>query len=138
MSQENVEIVRQVFDAAIRRDTDAVLALYDEAVEWETGRSPLTRLVGGGGTFHGHEGLRAFFRERYEAWEKSVDECEELIDAGDRIISVLTSRGQGRASGVEVKLQGYAAVWTIRDQKIIRVEWFPSREEALEAVGLRE
>jgi hypothetical protein len=29
-------------------------------------------------------------------------------------------------------------VWTIRNEKVVRVVWFPSREEALEAVGLGE
>jgi len=31
-----------------------------------------------------------------------------------------------------------AGVWTIHDGKIIRVVWFPTRPEALEAAGLRE
>ena len=29
-------------------------------------------------------------------------------------------------------------VWTIRDGKVIRVEWFRQRAEALEAAGLSE
>jgi ketosteroid isomerase-like protein len=33
MSEENVEIVRRLYDAAARRDSGAVLALYDPAVE---------------------------------------------------------------------------------------------------------
>ena len=30
------------------------------------------------------------------------------------------------------------AVWTIRNGKVVRVVWFPTREEALEAAGLSE
>ncbi|TMK41167.1 MAG: hypothetical protein E6G56_04680 [Actinobacteria bacterium] len=40
MSQENVEVVRQVFEAAARRDADAVLALYDPEVEWDATQTP--------------------------------------------------------------------------------------------------
>jgi ketosteroid isomerase-like protein len=29
-------------------------------------------------------------------------------------------------------------VWTIRDGKVCRVVWYPTRAEALEAVGLSE
>jgi ketosteroid isomerase-like protein len=66
-----------------------------------------------------------------------VHDFEELIDAGDRVVSVGTTRGRGRASGADVVWK-HAGVWTIRDGKIVRVVWFNAREEALEAVGLRE
>jgi ketosteroid isomerase-like protein len=39
MSQENVELVRRVYDAAARRDAATVLALYDPEVELDN--SPL-------------------------------------------------------------------------------------------------
>lgn len=32
----------------------------------------------------------------------------------------------------------HAAVWTVRDGKIVREAWFPTRTDALEAAGLRE
>jgi ketosteroid isomerase-like protein len=38
MSQENVEVVRALFDAAARRDSATVLALYDPEVEWDNTR----------------------------------------------------------------------------------------------------
>jgi ketosteroid isomerase-like protein len=40
MSQENVEIVRQVFDAVARRDAKGVLALYDPNVELDQSPTP--------------------------------------------------------------------------------------------------
>jgi hypothetical protein len=39
---------------------------------------------------------------------------------------------------VDVEWTHNAGVWTIRDGRIVRVAWFGSVEEALEAVGLRE
>jgi ketosteroid isomerase-like protein len=63
---------------------------------------------------------------------------EDLIDAGERVISVETTRGRGRASGVPVELH-QCGIWTIRAGKIVRVEWLEAtREEAIEAAGLRE
>jgi ketosteroid isomerase-like protein len=102
-------------------------------------KPPVLQVVGlGGGVYRGHEGLRSFFREWHEAWERIEYDFEDLIDAsGDRVISVVTRRGRGRASGAEVELP-LALVWTIRNEKVVRVVWFPSREEALEAVGLRD
>jgi ketosteroid isomerase-like protein len=136
MSEENVEIVRQVYDAGARRDATAVLSFYHAEVEWDISRSPARELMGRR-VYRGHEGLRGFFREWYEAWETVTPDLEELIDAGEHAISVETTRGRGRASGVEVELSHYA-VWTVREGKIVRVVWFATRDEALEAAGLGE
>jgi ketosteroid isomerase-like protein len=136
MSRENVEVVRQIYDAVARRDAAAVLALYDPDVEWDGSRLPETSL-GFQGVYRGHEGLRTSTREWAKAWERFEDRCEELIDAGEHVISVVTRRGRGRASGAETSTRR-AGVWTLRDGKAARVVWFPSVEEALEAVGLSE
>jgi hypothetical protein len=45
---------------------------------------------------------------------------------------------RGRTSGVELEWSSYAQVWTIREGKVIRVQFFANREEALEAAGLSE
>ena len=137
MSEENVEVVRRVYDAAARHDAEAVLALYDREVEWDVSRAhPIPRMVGGDDLFRGHEEMRRFFRERHEAFGEIEDICEELIDAGDQVISVGTLRGRGRASGLEVE-QTLFAVWTVEQDKIVRVIFFPTRADALEAAGLR-
>jgi ketosteroid isomerase-like protein len=62
-------------------------------------------------------------------------DCEELIDAGDQVISVLRAHGRGRLSGIEVEYHP-AGIWTIRDGRVVRVVWFASREDALEAIPL--
>jgi hypothetical protein len=53
------------------------------------------------------------------------------------VISLVITRGRGRSSGIDTEIRQYG-VWTIRDDKIVRVAWFYSREEAFEAAGLRE
>src|SRR5687767_13304848 len=99
MSQENVEIVRQVYEAAARRDPEAALALYDQNIEWDTSRRGTPGDMAGSGIYHGHDGLRTWFRSWYEGWEDLVDHLGEAVDAGDRAVCVVTMRGCGRASG---------------------------------------
>jgi ketosteroid isomerase-like protein len=135
MSQENLEIVRRVYDAASRRDTATVLALYDPEVELDNTR---LQIVGGaGGVYRGHHGLRKIFREWHDSWQKIEYDFDEPIEAGEQVISVVTRRGRGRASGADVEWRG-ALVWTIRQGKVVRVVWFRTRADALEAAGLKE
>jgi ketosteroid isomerase-like protein len=136
MSEENVEVVRRVYDAAARRDAETVLALYDPKIEWDWTR--VSGLFGQGGLYRGREALQRWFQEWSEGLDHIEYEAEELIAAGDdRVISEAYMRGRGRASGIEVASTLYA-VWTIREGKIVQVVWFPTRAEALEAAGLSE
>jgi|SRR5215211_2726855 len=139
MSRENVEVVRRMFDAAGRRDSATVLSLYDPEVEWDNSRGPFSDLFGRE-VYRGHEGVRRFFREYYapETWQSVEDHLEELIDVGANVVSVVNTRARGRASGVEVKWTHNAGLWTIRGGRIVRVAWYGSVDEALEAAGLRE
>jgi len=136
MSQENVEIVRQLFDAIARRDSPAALVLYDEDFEWDFSRVPWGE-VAGQGVHHGRDALQKVYREWRRAWEDYEESLDELIDAGENVISVMTARGRGRASGAEVEVHT-TGVWTVRNGKIIRSVWFPTRDEALASVGPRE
>jgi ketosteroid isomerase-like protein len=138
MSQENVEIVRRIFEASAQRDTPAVLALYDKEVEVDNTHGPARAFLGGRSIYYGHEGLRAFFGEWYEAWKNVESNLLELIDADEHVVSVHGYRGRGRASGVEVEWPDLGGIWTIRNGKVIRVRWFPTRAEALQASGLPE
>ncbi len=132
-----MEIVRQIYDAAARRNYETTLALYDPKVEIDVSRThrALMRDVYSGPK---HEGLRRWFREWHEAWEQVEYEVDELIDMGDEVIGVVTVRARGRGSGADVEFALHAGLWTIRDGKVVRVVWFKTRKDALEAAGLSE
>jgi ketosteroid isomerase-like protein len=135
MTEENREIVRQVYEAAARRDAETLVALYDPDVELDA--SVLSVEGQGGRIFRGHDGLRSLFREWHEAWGQIEYSYEELVDAGEQVISVVTRHARGRASGVEVE-RPFALLWTLRDGRVVRVVWYLDRTEALEAAGLSD
>ncbi len=137
MSQESVEIVRQLYDAVARRDSSAVLALYDPAVEIDSTHESIGAISVGATVYHGHDGLRRWSKQWHEPWGEVDYTIDDLIDAGDQVVCVVTFRARGQTSGAEVAGQR-AAVWTIRQGKILRVVWCSTREEALAAVGLSE
>jgi ketosteroid isomerase-like protein len=133
MSAENVEIVRRLYEAVALGETGTVLSLYDPEVDFDYSHGPGADVMGRS-VYHGHEGLRRFFGDWREVFEQVEFGCDELIDAGDHVISVDAARGRGRASGAEVEMKQYG-VWTVRGGKIARVRWFATREYALQAAG---
>jgi ketosteroid isomerase-like protein len=131
MSQENVEVVKGVVEAAMRRDWDAAMAAYDEGVVLDQTRLP------DGGVYHGHEGVRAFFGQWFGAWNDLEIEPERMIDRGDQVIVILRFRGTGKGSGANVAMRA-ADIWTVKRGKVVRLVGYPAASEALEAAGLQK
>ena len=131
MSQENVEIVRRIYEAQRSGDFAAAFALIDPEVECHVAFRPDKRL------FHGHDGVAEATRTWIGAWEGFQSLIEEMIDAGDHVICVEQQSGRGKGSGVPLEQQIFA-VFKVRDGKAVRMAWFFERSEALEAAGLSE
>jgi ketosteroid isomerase-like protein len=97
-------------------------------------------LVAGAGTFRGLDEIRPFFESLSDLYSEYRVQADEIIDAGDRVVTVERISGRGlKGSG--------AATWVhedlfrlirFKEGRIWRVKEYPSREEALEAAGLRE
>jgi ketosteroid isomerase-like protein len=71
-------------------------------------------------------------------WDEYVLELKEItaIDA-DRVFVVQYERARGKGSGVPFE-RSWAVLFTMRADKVIRLEFFTDRSEALEAAGLSE
>jgi ketosteroid isomerase-like protein len=138
MSEENVEVVRRLYEAVERGDSSAVYALYDPDVEADFSESPGGDLLTAEPLiYRGHDGIRRLGRDWGDAWAEDKYELGELIDAGSCVIAAVTYRGRGRGSGIEVTGTGYP-VWWIRQGKVVKVVWFRTRQEAIEAAGPSE
>jgi ketosteroid isomerase-like protein len=137
MSQENIETIRRVYDAFSRGDFRSALRVYDRHVVLIQGDDANVFGLDVSGVYSGIDGLRDYMRQVFETWSGVSIEAEEIIPAGDSVIAAIFMRVVGRGSGVPTELR-YFHVWTFRGGSVIRLELFPTREEALEAVGLRE
>jgi ketosteroid isomerase-like protein len=136
MSRENVEIVRGIYDAVARRDGVTPFEVYAEDIVWDMSNSRRT-LIGIEPVYHGHEGVRQFWRDALSVFAEADLEVDELIDAGDQVVAVTRERGVGRGSGIPVGSTA-VSVWTLANGKVTQVQVFDERQEALEAAGLRE
>ena len=133
MSQENVEIVRSVYEAANRGDREHALGFLHPEIVIDA-----TRRVINPTTYVGMDGAQQLFTDMDEVWEEFRLEQIELIDAGSRVVVIGRLVGKGKASGVEVE-QPIAGIWNVRGGRVVRVELgYTDRREALEAAGLSE
>ncbi|MGA6946484.1 MAG: nuclear transport factor 2 family protein [Solirubrobacterales bacterium] len=140
MSEENVEIVRQGFDAfnAFMRGESAekaLAALVDPEFEYDW---PAEREWPGPDHRQGVPLAFAFIRWVQGALIDVVWEPLELIEApGNRVLAEVRQSGRDRESGVPIEVQLFHVV-TLRDGRVRKLEFFRHRAEALEAAGLRE
>jgi ketosteroid isomerase-like protein len=132
MSEENVDLVRRAYDAFNRRRLGAFLALAGDDVEVN---SRLAAIEGG---YHGHDGVRRWWKDLFDVMPDYRVEVEELIDLGDHVLARTRHHGRGKGSGVEVEQQMIFQLWTLRHDRIVRAEMYYDKAEALEAAGLRE
>jgi ketosteroid isomerase-like protein len=155
MSQENVEVVRRLYDAAERtfeaywKDPRSLVAalqegdLYPEArevlsyldpeVEWNPVFSAFI-----GGTRRGHlEFLRAWdeWLAATEDYRISLHEVDDL--GGDQVLAVLNLAFKAKATEIGMNTRSFA-VLTLREGLIVRFDPYRDRDEALEAAGLKE
>jgi ketosteroid isomerase-like protein len=129
--------VRLAVEAYNRRDLDAVVINYHPDLEYH----PYREFVEAGlaePCYRGPSGYRAYIADTYEVWGNDVRlELTELIDLGDRVVTLADMPMRAQASGIPLA-QTYAGVSTLKEGRVIRQQDYLTRAQALEAVGLRE
>ena len=132
MSQENVEIVEGVWRAINRRDVEALLDLVTEDLDM---RPPSYTLDAIG--FRGHAGVREWMERVTTMWSEFNGSPGEVEVRGEHVVFAIDLHLIGRESGVPVN-QRFFNVCTFRDDKVATSIAYPSKREALKAVGLEE
>lgn len=132
MSQENIEIVRSIYEAFNRGDWDAIFRDMHPDIELTTPEQ-----LPNAGTYRGREECQVFLQDGLAAFEASIIEPEEFFESGDRVVAVYKTRVRPKGSGAEIENRN-GQLWTIHDGKVRSVRFFPNPEDALKAAGLSE
>jgi ketosteroid isomerase-like protein len=131
MSQENIEVVRAVFETWNAGDMDALRKLYDPDV--------IVRAVEGWpepGPWVGPDAVMRQWEQMRETWDADAWELiSDFTDVGDRVAVRLIWRTAGHGPESNLELTG---VFTVRKGRIFGTEFFWDHAQALEAVGLSE
>lgn len=130
MSQENVDTVKRIYERFARTGGSDPA---DLARDWEW---VIDRRIIDTGTYRGKEAGR-WLGDWVQSFDGFVMEPDEFLDAGDKVVALVRQRA--RVHGADVAVAGeWWTVHTLRDGKVVRIESYGTRAEALEAVGLRE
>ena len=123
-----MEIVREAWDAYSRGDYDRIAGFHDPHIVVVTLED---------GVVYGNDAVLVNYERWSEAWEWAETTLEEVIGHGDRVFLAARFQARGRGSGVEIDNRLYE-VFTLRDGKVLRIDEYEHRAEALEAAGLSE
>ena len=132
MSEANVEIVRRFYEAWARGEFPGPPELMDPAIEYANPAGAVEPGI--------RRGLAAFgaaVDKVFEGWATWEMEPERFEEVGDRVAVIVRYRARARSSGVEVEGRE-SALWTVRDGRVIRYEWFHEADDAGRAAGVRE
>ncbi len=128
-----MELVRRSFEAVRRWDIETLCELYDPEIHF----FPLTGTRVEGGGYRGHSGVRAYFDEVADVWMEMRPYADDIRTTGSHVVVLGGCTVRGRGSGAESD-SPMAWVLTVREGKITSHRGYRTKEEALEAVGLRE
>jgi ketosteroid isomerase-like protein len=131
MSQENVELARRAYEAVNRRDLGALLELMDADVEVHS------RIVAMEGGLRGHDGVRRWWENWFDAFPDYDIEVGEVRDLGDVTLAAVRAVGHGAGSNVPFE----DTIWHVGRWAEGKCVWWRvcyTSEEALKAVGLRD
>jgi|SRR5215211_1178778 len=138
MSQENVEVVRQVLsslsrDAAQEHTVKSFVERLSPDLEFvEDPRFPEA------GTYHGREEYSRYARDFVAQFDQLTFTIEGLREIPDgRVLVCLRLRGRGKGSKAAFDVRA-GWIYTVRDGLVVHIRAYMDRAQALEAVGLRE
>jgi ketosteroid isomerase-like protein len=136
-SEANAEFVREGFARWQAGDYDSLLDFFltNTAADIE-----LHSRFGGftGEPYRGHDGVRAWLADIQENFERFAPWLDETVAAGDdQVVATGGISFRARESGVDMA-ERLGWVYEFRNGQLVRMMFYGSPREALEAVSLRE
>lgn len=133
-ADERVAAVRAMFDELERPGSALTFSVLDEEVTWDARALPT---LDSARVFRGHDGVRAFWREWLDAWEKIMGTVEtpRYHANGNQVVAWWTSALAGKGSGVPLA-QEAAAIYTFLGDRVVHVAVYLSHDDAFRDIGM--
>ena len=125
MSNENVELVRRVYEGWARGDFSQIDAFHPE-IDFEMVDWPHQTRA------RGIEDMWRTWRGTLTAWDDFRAVPLEYVDCGRNVLVINQIEGSGKESGAEVAAVT-ATVWTVEDGRVVRLALYWDTDTAREA-----
>jgi ketosteroid isomerase-like protein len=129
VSRENLETVQRGFDAFNEKGVEGIIPMIDPDFVAVTPPD----LASEPDTYRGPDGIRRWFDSFYEVMDEIRWDGHRFHEAGDRVIVEFTLRARGKTTGLDFG-QDAVMVWQLRNGKAIRVDLYPTLDEAMAAI----
>ena len=131
MSQENVGVIREIYEAFGRGDVPAALGQMDQQIEW---REAEGFIYADRNPYVGPQAvLDGVFTRLGSEWEGFTVTPEEWLDAGNHVVVLGTYSGKHKETGREVRAQ-FAHVWGVRGGRVVKFQQYTDTKQFAEAV----
>ena len=131
VAQENVQVVRRIYESFGSGDIPAVLEQMDQSIEWNEAENfvyaDLNPYIGPQAVLEG------LFTRLGSEWEGFAPTPEEWLDAGDRVVVLGTYTGTYKATGREVRAQ-FAHVWGVRGGRVESLQQYTDTKQFAQVV----
>jgi len=132
MSQENMQVVRGIYEALSEGNVPAVLEKMDQSIEWNEAENFVYADLN---PYVGRQAIRdGLFTRLGSEWEGFTVAPEEFLDAGDRVVVLGTYSGRYKATGRDVRAQ-FAHIWGVREGRVESFQQYTDTKQFADAVA---
>ena len=142
---QNVETLRQVYEAFNDRDIETLMDGFHSDIEIEETQdlayaAALLRVLGPrfvilSGGYRGHEEVQRLWETIWEISEWFIVDPQEFIETGEHVVVPLVLNARAKGTGLEGEAPT-AHLWTMRGGKGFHLRVFADKQQALTAAHL--
>ena len=132
MSQENITVIRGMYESFSKGDVTSVLGQMHQHIEW---REAENFIYADRSPYRGPQAvLEGVFMRLASEWADFKVTPEEWLDAGNHIVVLGTYSGRHKESGKEVRAQ-FAHIWGVTHGRVVRFQQYTDTKQFADAIA---
>jgi len=130
-NSQNIKIVNKLYEARARNDEETVFSILDPTLVLE-----IMEGFPYGGVYYGYKGMNEFFTLFLQSFESWCAEPEELLDAGENVVSLGHYHGVVKNTGIKT-ITRFAHIISLHGGKVVRMRQYADTLKVSLALGVK-
>jgi ketosteroid isomerase-like protein len=133
MSQENMDVIRGMYESLTRGDVHEALGRMDQHIQW---READNFIYADRNPYLGPQAvLEGVLTRLASDWQDFTVTPEEWLDAGNHVVVLGSYGGRHKETGREVRAQ-FAHIWGVTHGRVVRFQQYTDTKQFADAVAL--